>query len=270
MDKSQLLKKIREIEIKSTILANTIFAGEYHSCLKGNGMEFSEIRRYAPGDDVKKIDWKVTAKQKKAYVKEFVEERELPVFLLVDMSYSDNFEDKRNLISELVASLAFSANKNGDRVGGLFFTEKVEKIIPLRKGKKHILSLVENLLTYKTKYKGTDIKEALRYFGKMFKKRGIVFVISDFLDEGYERDLKILQRRHEVIPIEIRDRKYEKLPKGAIFTLEDSESGEEIIVENIGRELSLESMNLKGGIKIYTDEDYVIKLSNYFRRRRRR
>ncbi|WP_426710811.1 DUF58 domain-containing protein [Cetobacterium sp. SF1] len=266
MEKKDILKKIKKIEIKSTILSNTIFAGEYHSCLKGNGMEFSDIRRYSQGDDVKKIDWKVTAKQGKAYIKEFVEERELPVFLLVDMSYSDRFEDKKNLISELVATLAFSANKNGDRVGALFFTEKVEKAIPLKKGKKHILSIIENLLLYNPKYKGTNIKEALRYFGKIFKKRGIIFIISDFLDNDFEKEIKILKNRHEIIPIQILDKKYDAIPKGAIFSLEDSETGEEIIVETLKNELSLQSLQLKGSIKIDINDDYVKALTNYFRK----
>ena len=216
--KKELLKKIKNIEIKATILSDNIFAGQYQSCLKGNGMEFSDIRRYAPGDDVKKIDWKVTAKQRKAYVKEFVEERELSVFLLVDISASNRFKEKLELITELVGSLAFSANKNGDRVGALFFSNQIERVIPLKKGKKHTLSIIENLLTINPKGDKTDIAMALRYFGKVFKRRSVIFLISDFLDDNYEKELKILSQRHEIIPVRIGDKKYESLPIGAILT----------------------------------------------------
>lgn len=268
MEKKELLKKIKEIEIKSTLLANEIFAGEYQSCLRGNGMEFSDIRRYSPGDDVKKIDWKVTAKQRKAYVKEFVEERELPIFLLVDVSFSNRFKAKLDLITELVATLSFSAVKNGDRVGAIFFTDKVEKVIPLKKGKKHTLSIIENLLTIDPKSKRTNIKEALKYFGKIFKRRGIVFLISDFLDSGYEKDIKILSSRHDLIPIKISDKKYEEIPKGAIFTLEDSETGEKIIIENFKRNIEINSEKIKNSVEIFTEDDYVKELSKYFKRRR--
>ncbi|MGL4671242.1 DUF58 domain-containing protein [Cetobacterium sp.] len=262
--KKELLKKIKNIEIKATILSDNIFAGQYQSCLKGNGMEFADIRRYAPGDDVKKIDWKVTAKQRKAYVKEFVEERELSVFLLVDVSASNRFKDKLDLITELVGSLAFSANKNGDRVGALFFSDEIEKVISLKKGKKHALSIIENLLTLNPKGQNTNIANALRYFGKIFKRRSIIFLISDFLDDNYERELKILSKRHEVISVRIGDRKFESLPKGAIFTLEDSETGEQIVVENYKSKSDFNITNLKNGINLYVGEDYVKEISRFF------
>lgn len=267
--KKQLLKKIKNIEIKATILSDNIFAGQYQSCLKGNGMEFSDIRRYAPGDDVKKIDWKVTAKQRKAYVKEFVEERELSVFLLVDISASNRFREKLDLITELVGSLAFSANKNGDRVGAVFFSNQIEKVIPLKKGKKHTLSIIENLLTIKPKGDKTDISMVLRYFGKIFKRRSVIFLISDFLDDNYEKELKILAQRHEIIPVRIGDKKYESLPIGAIFTLEDSETGEQIVIENYkenGSDININ--NISNGINLYVGEDYVKEISKFFNRGR--
>ena len=267
--KKQLLKKIKNIEIKATILSDNIFAGQYQSCLKGNGMEFSDIRRYAPGDDVKKIDWKVTAKQRKAYVKEFVEERELSVFLLVDISASNRFREKLDLITELVGSLAFSANKNGDRVGAVFFSNQIEKVIPLKKGKKHTLSIIENLLTIKPKGDKTDISMVLRYFGKIFKRRLVIFLISDFLDDNYEKELKILAQRHEIIPVRIGDKKYESLPIGAIFTLEDSETGEQIVIENYKENSSdININNISNGINLYVGEDYVKEISKFFNRGR--
>ena len=267
--KKQLLKKIKNIEIKATILSDNIFAGQYQSCLKGNGMEFSDIRRYTPGDDVKKIDWKVTAKQRKAYVKEFVEERELSVFLLVDISASNRFREKLDLITELVGSLAFSANKNGDRVGAVFFSNQIEKVIPLKKGKKHTLSIIENLLTIKPKGDKTDISMVLRYFGKIFKRRSVIFLISDFLDDNYEKELKILAQRHEIIPVRIGDKKYESLPIGAIFTLEDSETGEQIVIENYKENSSdININNISNGINLYVGEDYVKEISKFFNRGR--
>ena len=267
--KKELLKKIKNIEIKATILSDNIFAGQYQSCLKGNGMEFSDIRRYAPGDDVKKIDWKVTAKQRKAYVKEFVEERELSVFLLVDISASNRFKEKLELITELVGSLAFSANKNGDRVGALFFSNQIERVIPLKKGKKHTLSIIENLLTINPKGDKTDIAMTLRYFGKVFKRRSVIFLISDFLDDNYEKELKILSQRHEIIPVRIGDKKYESLPIGAIFTLEDAETGEQIVVENYKENSSnININNISNGINLYVGEDYVKEISKFFNRGR--
>lgn len=267
--KKELLKKIKNIEIKATILSDNIFAGQYQSCLKGNGMEFSDIRRYAPGDDVKKIDWKVTAKQRKAYVKEFVEERELSVFLLVDISASNRFKEKLDLITELVGSLAFSANKNGDRVGALFFSNQIERVILLKKGKKHTLSIIENLLTINPKGDRTDIAMALRYFGKVFKRRSVIFLISDFLDDNYEKELKILSQRHEIIPVRIGDKKYESLPIGAIFTLEDAETGEQIVVENYKENSSdININNISNGINLYVGEDYVKEISKFFNRGR--
>lgn len=266
IDKKEILKKIKIIEMKANYLTDNIFTGQYQSCLKGNGMEFSDIRRYSPGDDVKKIDWKVTAKQRKAYIKEFVEERELSVFILVDISASNRFKDKLDLITELTGSLSFSANKSGDRVGAIFFTDIIEKVVPLKKGKRHSLSILENLISIKPVGNKTDIANALRYFGKIFKRRAVIFLISDFLDDNYEKELKILSQRHEIIPVCIRDMRYEKLPIGALFNLKDSETGEEIIIENYKKNISFPVKKIMNGINLYVGEDYVKEISKFFNR----
>lgn len=270
MERRKILKEIREIEINSGILADEVFAGEYHSCFRGNGMEFSDIRRYAPGDDVKKIDWKVSARQRKTYVKEFVEERELSIYILVDVSASNLFPRQRHMVAKLLGSLAFSANKNNDRVGCLLFTDRIEKFIPLKKGRKHSLSILENYLMHEGGSPRTSIKNTLDYFNRVAGRKSIVFLISDFMDEGYERVLKITEKRHDLIPIRISNSRRAKLPKGAIFTLADSETGEEIVIENLRREISIEGEGLRGGINIDVEGDYVKELSRFFRMRSRR
>lgn len=274
----EILKKIRTIEINSNRLSDEIFSGEYHSFFKGNGMEFSDIRRYSPGDEVKNIDWKVTARQRKAYVKQFREEREMKFFLLIDISESNNFTDKKNLIAEISAVLAFSAVKNNDKVGAIFFTDEVEKLIPLKKGRKHTLSIIENLFKYfdenplEKKLKKTSIKNVLKYFAKIQKRRSIIFLISDFFDEDYERQIKLLSKKHDLILIKIYDENKEVIPKGAVFTFRDSETGEVMTIENLksktrlGDFLNLDKKNL---IEISTDDDYVKKLSLFFKRRRK-
>lgn len=269
MNKEEILKKIKKIEIASSLLANEIFSGNYRSYFKGNGMEFSDIRRYAPGDDVKKIDWKVTARQRKTYIKEFTEEREMSIYLLVDISSSNNFPAKQDLISQLVGSLAFSAIKNSDKVGAIFFSEDIEKIISLKKGKKQGLVILDNFLSLTPKGKGTNISKVLSSFNKIVKQRSIVFLISDFIDEDYEKTMRLVSQKHDLIPLRIADRKFESLPKGAIFTMSDSETGEEIVIENFDNEYQLEDNFPKNILTLYTDENYVIKLANYFKGRRR-
>lgn len=268
MDKKNILKNVKKIEIASNLISNEIFSGNYHSFFKGNGMEFSDIRRYAPGDDAKKIDWKVTARQKKAYVKEFIEERELSMYLLIDTSKSSNYLEEKQIIAELFTSLAFSANNNGDRVGALFFTDRVEKFIPQGKGKKHSLSILDSYLTLRPIGKTTDISEVLNFFNKIVKRKSIVILISDFLDTNYEKSLKLTSQIHEVIPIKIVNRRFEKLPKGAVYELLDAETGEEIILENFKTDFEIAGEKDSSMITIYTNEDYVKPLSNYFRRRR--
>ncbi|WP_410208824.1 DUF58 domain-containing protein [Fusobacterium sp.] len=268
MNKKEILKKIKKIELASTLLANEIFSGNYRSYFKGNGMEFSDIRRYSPGDDVKKIDWKVTARQRKTYIKQFTEEREMSVYILIDVSKSNDFIAKSDLITQIVGTLAFSAIKNNDKVGAIFFTDRIEKIIPVKKGKKQGLIILDNLLSIEPEGKGTDISKVLYTFNKISKQRSIVFLISDFIDKNYEKSINLTKLRHDIIPIRIADRKFETLPKGAIFTLEDSETNETVIIENFDKDYNIEEFP-KTILSIYTDENYVVKLANYFKRRRR-
>lgn len=268
MNKEEILKKIRKIEIASTLLANELFSGNYRSYFKGNGMEFSDIRRYSPGDDVKKIDWKVSARERKTYIKQFTEEREMSMYLLIDISDSNNFLAKRDLIAQLVGTLAFSAVKNNDKVGAIFFTDEVEKIIPLKKGKKQALIILDALLSITPKSKKTNITNALNTFNKLAKQRSIAFLISDFIDKGYEKAISLTKLKHDFTPIRVADRKFESIPSGAIFTLVDSETGEEVIIENFDDNYTLKEDFPATLLSIYTDENYIIKLANYFKRRR--
>ncbi len=274
----EILKKIRNIEINSNRLSDEIFSGEYHSFFKGNGMEFSDIRRYSPGDEIKNIDWKVTARQRKTYVKQFREEREMNFFLLIDISESNNFTKKRDLIAEISAVLAFSAVKNNDKVGAIFFTDEVEKLIPLKKGKKHTLSIMEILFKYfdenhlEKKLKKTSIKNVLEYFAKIQKRRSIIFLISDFFDGDYEKQIKILSKKHDLILIKISDKNKDVIPKGAVFTFIDSETGEVMTIENLKSEIRLNdfiNLDKRNLVEISTDDDYVKKLSLFFKRRRK-
>jgi uncharacterized protein (DUF58 family) len=268
LKREELLKKIKKIEIASSILAREIFTGKYRSYFKGNGMEFSDIRIYTPGDDVKKIDWKVSARQRKTYVKEFTEEREICIYILVDISNSNNFAAKLDLIYQLVGSLILSAHKNGDKVGIILFSSKVEKFIPPKKGRNHAMVIIDTLLNYEPLDKKTSIKTALEFLNNIMKKRGIVFLISDFLDTGYEKMLSIIDSKHDLIPIKINDKKYETLPKGAIFNIVDSEIGENIVVENYKKNISITDKTPKNILMIYTDDNYIVTLSNYFNRRK--
>lgn len=270
MISKELIRKIRTIEIKSNKLVEEVFSGEYRSRFKGKGMSFEDIREYYPGDDVRHIDWNVTARHNKAYIKQFSEERELNMFLLIDMSYSNHFAGKKDIIAEIGATLSYSANKNNDKVGMMIFTDKVEKVVPVKAGKRHILSIIETILSYEPKSKGTDIEHALTQFGKMVKKPSIVFVVSDFMDEGYEQTLKSLKRRHDIVLIKVRDRKEEKLPYGGIFTFKDLESGETMTLDLTKRKKNEKdrSVDVLGDvISVYTHEDYVKLLRMYFMKR---
>src|SRR5437588_9093588 len=203
MDKTELLKKVRTIEIRTRGLSNHIFSGEYHSAFKGRGMAFSEVREYIPGDDIRSIDWNVTARFNHPYVKIFEEERELTVILIVDMSASGEFgtktQFKKELITELCAVLSFSAIQNNDKIGIIFFTDKIEKFIPPKKGKSHILRIIRELIEFKPENKKTNISEALRYVTNVIKKRSIAFLISDFLDAGFEDALKLANKKHDLV-----------------------------------------------------------------------
>lgn len=270
MVSKELIKKIRHIEIKSNKLVEEIFSGEYRSGFRGKGVEFEDIRQYYPGDDVRSIDWNVTARHNKAFVKQFCEERELNMFLLIDMSRSNSFGNKKNLIAEVSATLALSANKNNDKVGVIFFTDKVEKFIPSLNGRKHVLSIIENILNFQPELTGTDLSNALKYFNRVVKKNSVVFVISDFLDDGYNKDLKVTAGKHDLVLIRIIDRAEEVIPAGAIFTFEDLETGETLVLDNMKKEHRLDtgtSLFKRNLINIYTDEDYVKPLKQFFRRR---
>jgi uncharacterized protein (DUF58 family) len=270
MNPGALAKKIKRIEIRSNKLVDEIFSGEYRSGFRGKGMEFDTIRQYIAGDDVRHIDWNVSARQNKTFVKQFREEREMNIFLLIDMSRSNSFGRKKDIIAEISATLAFSATRNNDRVGVLFFTGQAEKLIPSKNGKKHVLSIIENILVYEPTQTGTDISAALRFFNRIEKKRSVVFLISDFLDDGYERELKISANRHDLIRIRIVDRAEETIPKGAIFTFEDLETGERYVLDNLRQNTSVNPYNgpsKRNLITVYTNEDYIKPLRQFFKGR---
>jgi len=270
MYSSELAKKIKRIEIKSNKIAEEIFTGDYCSAFRGKGMEFENIRQYMPGDDVRNIDWNVTARQNKAFVKQFCEEREMNIFLLIDMSRSNSFGNKKDFIAEISAALALSAVRNNDRVGAIFFTGKVEKRIASKNGKKHVLSIIENILNFQPQQTDTNLANALDYFNRIEKKRSVVFLISDFLDDGYLQELKISANRHDLIQIRVVDRAEEYIPAGAIFTFEDLETGETLIMDNMKRNFNIglpEGQSKRNLITIYTDEDYAKPLRQFFKRR---
>lgn len=286
----ELLKKVRKIEIKSRGLSNQIFSGEYHSAFKGRGMAFSEVRDYQIGDEIRTIDWNVTARFNHPYVKVFEEEREMTVMLLVDVSGSKDFgsskQFKQELVTEICAVLAFSAINNNDKVGVLFFSDQVEKFIPPKKGKSHILMIIRELLDFEPENKGTNIKEALKYFSRAIKKRSTAFLISDFIDEGFEDELKIVNKKHDLVALQIQDPREEEMPNVGLIQLYDAESGEIRWMDTSSKEnrklyrsealkqqdYILNSMRRSGvdHCKISTNESYVTPLMNLFKRRESR
>lgn len=230
MDSKELLKKVRKIEIKSRGLSQNIFAGEYHSAFKGRGMMFSEVREYQYGDDIRDIDWNVTARHNKPYVKVYEEERELTVMLLVDVSGSRNFGavgvEKREMIAEIAATLAFSAISNNDKIGCIFFSDRIEKFIPPKKGKKHILFIISQLLDFQPQSKGTDIAGAVKYFSDALKRKCTMFLISDFIDDSqYRQPLTIACNRHDVMAIQVYDKRDSKMPDIGLVRVADLETG---------------------------------------------
>lgn len=232
MEASELLKKVRKIEIKTRGLSQNIFAGEYHTAFKGRGMTFSEVREYQYGDDIRDIDWNVTARQNHPHVKIYEEERELTVMLLVDVSNSRLFgavgEDKRQMIAEVAATIAFSAIQNNDKIGVIFFSDKIEKFIPPKKGRKHILLIISQLLDFQPESKGTDLAMVLRYFSDALKKRSTTFLISDFIDShDYYKELSVASNRHDVIAIQIYDKRDAQLPSVGLMKVADLETGVE-------------------------------------------
>lgn len=232
MDANELLKKIRKIEIKTKGLSQNIFAGEYHSAFKGRGMTFSEVREYQFGDDIRDIDWNVTARHNKPYVKVYEEERELTVMLLIDVSGSRNFgavgEEKRQMIAEIAATVAFSAIQNNDKIGVIFFSDKVEKFIPPKKGRKHILFIIRELLDFTPEHRSTDIGVALRYLTDAIKKRCTTFLISDFIDShDYKQALSIANNKHDVTAIQVYDKRDSQLPDVGLMRVMDLETGQD-------------------------------------------
>ena len=236
MDTRELLKKVRQIEIKTRGLVNHVFSGEYHSVFKGRGMEFSEVREYQYGDDIRSIDWNVSARFNHPFIKIFEEERELTVMLLVDFSRSGSFGSvsatKNDIAAEICAVLAFSAIKNNDKVGLILFTDRIEKFVPPKKGRAHILRIVRELISFEPTGTGTGIRQALEYFNHVHKKRTIAFLISDFIDDGYDQILRIISRKHDVIAVEVSDPREETLPDSGLIKLRDAETGRERWVDS--------------------------------------
>lgn len=282
-----MLKKVRRIEIKTRGLSQNIFAGEYHSAFKGRGMTFSEVREYQYGDDIRDIDWNVTARHNRPYVKVYEEERELTVMLLVDVSGSRMFgaigEEKREMIAEIAATLAFSAIQNNDKIGVIFFSDKVEKFIPPQKGKKHILFIIRELLDFKPTSRGTNIAQVLRYFSDALKKRCTTFLISDFIDENdYYKALSIATNKHDVYGIQVYDKRDAQIPDIGLLRVADLESGTEQWIDTSKKSVRNDyvrwwyerqqsmSDTLKrcrvNSVSVATDEDYVIALKGLFKR----
>lgn len=285
---AEILKRVRQIEIKTRGLSNHIFAGEYHSAFKGRGMSFSEVREYAPGDDVKFIDWNVTARFSHPFVKVFEEERELIVMLLVDVSGSSLFGTskrlKRELITEVSAVLSFSAATNNDKVGVIFFSDKVEKFIPPKKGRSHILRIIRELIALEPAQKaGTNIKVALEYLNQVQKKKSITFLMSDFISEPYEQQLQLAARKHDLVGIQIYDKHDRELPQAGLVQLMDAESGIMQWVDTDDKSVRAQYANSfdqhqkyciqafrKSGaqlLDIRTDADYVKSLQTFFKAR---
>lgn len=287
METSELLKKVRKIEIKTRGLSNQIFSGEYHSAFKGKGMTFSEVREYQAGDDIRTIDWNVTARFNHPFVKIFEEEREMTVMLLVDVSASGEFgtqkQLKQELITELCAVLAFSAIQNNDKIGVIFFTDKIEKFIPPKKGKSHILRIIRDLIEFKPENKKTNITIALKYLTGVIKKRSIAFVISDFIGDNFNDALKIANKKHDIVALRIYDKREMELPDIGLIKLQDTETGAVRWIDSSNknvrnqfyanakkREEYLKDVFNKSGVDtayINTADSYVKPLINLFKRR---
>jgi uncharacterized protein (DUF58 family) len=288
VDTSELLKKVRKIEIKTRGLSNNIFAGEYHTAFKGRGMQFAEVREYMPGDDVRSIDWNVTARYSKPFIKVFEEEREMTLMLLVDVSGSDDFgtaeQTKREYLTEVAATIAFSAATNNDKIGVIFFSDKIEKYIPPQKGKKHILYIIRELLSFQPTSRKTNIDFALKYFTNMVKKRCSAFLISDFIDDSnYSDSLLIASKKHDLAALQIFDPREKELPDAGLIKMKDAETNEDMWVDTSSastrrvyeqyvkeRDELLAQSFAKSGvdyISIATTDDYVKSLMKLFKKR---
>jgi uncharacterized protein (DUF58 family) len=289
---SEILRKVRQIEIRTRSAVNSVLSGAYSSTFKGRGMEFAEVREYVPGDEIRTIDWNVTARQGHPFVKKFIEERELTVLLVVDASSSGEFGSQKEMKGEVMATLsallAFSAIKNNDRVGLLIFTSKVEKFIPPQKGQKHVLRVIRELLYHKPEEKGTDLAVALEHVNRLLKRRAVVFLVSDFATGDFQRPLRLLQQRHDAVAITVVDPRERDLPDVGFLELEDAETGEIVLIDTGDREfrdlfrkeVGRESSQLRRAFrKMNTDfvevliqpdyDDTIQPLLDYFRKRAR-
>jgi len=287
MDTKEILKKVRKIEIKTRRLSDHIFGGEYHSTFKGRGMTFSEVRQYQFGDDVRNIDWNVTARYNEPYVKVFEEERELTMMLMVDVSGSEFFgteqQFKNEVITEIAATLAFSATQNNDKIGLILFSDDIELYIPPKKGRSHVLRIIRELIEFHPKSKQTNIAEALKFLRNVMKKKAIVFMMSDFIAEDYKQTLKIAAGKHDITGIRIYDKHEENIPNLGMVNMQDEESGELMLVNTSSKQVRQEYANFyaekvnyfkdsfaksgAGSLSCRTDESYVKKLLGYFKTR---
>ncbi|HEY5689733.1 MAG TPA: DUF58 domain-containing protein [Yeosuana sp.] len=287
MDTKELLKKVRKIEIKTRRLSDHIFGGEYHSTFKGRGMTFSEVRQYQYGDDVRNIDWNVTARYSEPFIKVFEEERELTMMLMVDISGSEFFgtqgQFKNEVITEIAATLAFSATQNNDKIGLILFSDKIELYIPPKKGRSHVLRIIRELIEFKPQSKKTNIAEALKFLSSVMKKKAIVFVLSDFIADDFQHNMKIAAKKHDVTGIRVYDKREEEIPNLGMVQMEDEETGELMLVNTSSKKVRLNygkfyrdrveyyknsfSKSGAGTINCRVDESYVKKLLGYFKAR---
>lgn len=290
VDSADIFKKVRKIEIKTRGLSNQIFSGHYHSAFKGRGMAFSEVREYQYGDDIRNIDWNVTARFNHPYIKIFEEERELTVMLVIDVSGSNEFgtvkQLKKMLVAELAAVLAFSAIQNNDKVGVIFFSDQVEKFIPPKKGTSHILRIIREVISFEPKHRQTNVGEGLKFLTSAIKKRSTAFIISDFISEGFEQTIRIAARKHDLIALRITDRRENELPPIGLVKFQDAETGKQHWVDTSSGDArafykywiskkteELNSIFKKSGVDnalIYTDDDYVKPLMKLFKKREAR
>jgi uncharacterized protein (DUF58 family) len=287
MDTKELLKKVRKIEIKTRRLSDHIFSGEYHTSFKGRGMTFSEVRQYQFGDDVRAIDWNVTARYNEPYIKVFEEERELTMMLMVDISGSESFgsknQFKEDIVTEIAATMAFSATQNNDKIGLILFSDQIELYIPPKKGKSHVLRIIRELIEFNPKSRKTNIAQALRFLSGVMKKKAIVFLISDFMDEGYEQTLKIASKKHDITGIRVYDIREEKMPNLGMVPMQDAETGEMQLINTGSKSVRMEYEKFyhdkikyyketfskcgSGTVNTRVDESYVTKLLGYFKSR---
>ena len=288
METKDLLKKVRKIEIKTRRLSDHIFSGEYHTSFKGRGMTFSEVRQYQFGDDIRAIDWNVTARYNEPYVKVFEEERELTMMLMVDISGSESFGTqnafKKDIVTEIAATMAFSATQNNDKIGLILFSDQIELFIPPKKGRSHVLRIIRELIEFHPKSNKTNISQALRFFSGVIKKKAIVFMISDFMtDDDYEKTLKIAGKKHDLTGIRVYDTREEKMPNIGMVNMLDAETGETLLVDTGSKSVRMEyekhyqdkikyfkeTFSKSGSCTVNTrvDESYVTKLLGYFKSR---